>query len=82
MTATMAGSHSARQRRLNWVWRAVALVFVAIILFPVYWMVNSSFEPQGQILSLTPSFFPVHFTFHNLWTPPGDRFSWSTCATA
>jgi N,N'-diacetylchitobiose transport system permease protein len=65
MITTMAGSHSTRQRWLTWLWRAVAVVFVAIMLFPVYWMVNSAFEPQGKILSLTPSFFPVHFTFHN-----------------
>ncbi len=65
MTATVVGSRTARQRRLTWLWRAVALVFVVFTLFPVYWMVNSSFEPNGQITSLTPSFFPVHFTFHN-----------------
>ena len=65
MTATMAGTRGARQRRLTWLWRAVALVFVVLTLFPVYWMVNSSFEPNGQITSLTPSFFPVDFTFHN-----------------
>ena len=49
----------------TWLWRAVALVFVVLTLFPVYWMVNSSFEPNGQITSLKPSFFPVDFTFHN-----------------
>ncbi len=65
MIATMAGTRGARQRRLTWLWRAVALVFVVLTLFPVYWMVNSSFEPNGQITSLKPSFFPVDFTFHN-----------------
>ena len=28
-------------------------------------MVNSAFEPNSAITSLTPSFFPVHFTLHN-----------------
>ena len=65
MTATMAGTRSSHQRRMTWLWRTVAVVFIAITVFPVYWMVNSSFEPNGQITSLTPSFFPVHFTFQN-----------------
>jgi N,N'-diacetylchitobiose transport system permease protein len=50
---------------MTWVWRAVAIVFALITVFPVYWMVQSAFEPNGEITSLTPSFFPVHFTFHN-----------------
>ena len=50
---------------MTWVWRAVAIVFAAVTVFPVYWMVNSAFEPNSEITSLTPSFFPVHFTFHN-----------------
>jgi N,N'-diacetylchitobiose transport system permease protein len=65
MTVTMAGTRSSRQRRMTWLWRTVAVLFIAITVFPVYWMVNSSFEPNGQITSLTPSFFPVHFTFQN-----------------
>jgi N,N'-diacetylchitobiose transport system permease protein len=43
----------------------VAIVFAAVTVFPVYWMVQSAFEPNGDITSLTPSFFPVHFTLHN-----------------
>jgi N,N'-diacetylchitobiose transport system permease protein len=65
MTVTMAGTRSSHQRRMTWLWRTVAVLFIAITVFPVYWMVNSSFEPNGQITSLTPSFFPVHFTFQN-----------------
>ncbi len=50
----MAGTKSTRYRRATWFWRAVAAVFVVIMVFPVYWMVNSAFEPNGQITSLTP----------------------------
>lgn len=63
--ATMAGTKSARYRRATWLWRAVAVAFVLVMVFPVYWMINSAFEPNAQITSLTPSFFPVHFTFHD-----------------
>jgi N,N'-diacetylchitobiose transport system permease protein len=61
----MAGTRTNRYRTMTWVWRAVAIVFAAVIIFPVYWMVNSAFEPNSAITSLTPSFFPVHFTLHN-----------------
>ncbi len=36
-----------------------------VTVFPVYWMIQSAFEPGGDLTSLNPSFFPVHFTFHN-----------------
>jgi N,N'-diacetylchitobiose transport system permease protein len=67
MTApiTMAGTHSARYRWLTWVWRTLALAFGLVTVFPVYWMVQSAFEPNRDITSLTPSFFPIHFTLHN-----------------
>jgi N,N'-diacetylchitobiose transport system permease protein len=78
MTApvTMAGSRTARYRRMTWLWRVVALVFVVLTLFPVYWMINSSFEPNGQITSLTPSFFPIDFTFHNFVSAVDRPWFW------
>jgi N,N'-diacetylchitobiose transport system permease protein len=67
MTApvTMAGVRSARYRTMTWVWRVVAIAFGMVIIFPVYWMVQSSFEPNNDITSLKPNFFPVHFTLHD-----------------
>src|SRR5579875_1369302 len=64
-TPARAGVHRAGHRWATWLWRAVAVGFAAVMVFPVYWMVNSAFEPNNQITSLTPSFFPVHFTLHN-----------------
>jgi N,N'-diacetylchitobiose transport system permease protein len=61
----MAGTHTSRYRAMTWLWRAIAIVFAVVTIFPVYWMVNSAFEPNSEITSLTPSFFPVHFTLHN-----------------
>lgn len=67
MTApiNMAGSRTARYRYMTWVWRAVAIAFAVVTVFPVYWMVQSAFEPNSDITSLTPNFFPLHLTFHN-----------------
>ncbi|MBD2871100.1 carbohydrate ABC transporter permease [Paenibacillus sp. IB182493] len=37
---------------------AVMLVFA---LFPLYWMLNTSFKSQGEIYNLTPTFWPKAF---------------------
>lgn len=37
---------------------AVLLVFA---LFPLYWMLNTSFKSQGEIYNLTPTFWPKDF---------------------
>jgi N,N'-diacetylchitobiose transport system permease protein len=64
-TSSMAGTRTARYRSLTLVWRLVAVLFGLVAIFPVYWMVQSAFEPNGRINALTPSFFPIHFTLHN-----------------
>jgi N,N'-diacetylchitobiose transport system permease protein len=61
----MAGTRGSRYRTMTWVWRVVAIVFALVTVFPVYWMIQSAFEPGGDLTSLNPSFFPLHFTFHN-----------------
>lgn len=37
---------------------ALAIVLLAVMLFPVYWMLNTSLQPSGNTLSAT--FFPPH----------------------
>ena len=64
-TATMAGARTPAYKAMTWLWRGVATVFIVVTLFPVYWMVQSAFEPNREITSLTPSFFPAHFTLHD-----------------
>jgi N,N'-diacetylchitobiose transport system permease protein len=41
------------------------LVVTAIALFPVYWMVLTSFRRNSEILTLTPSFAPTNATLNN-----------------
>ncbi|UKA49025.1 carbohydrate ABC transporter permease [Arthrobacter sp. FW305-123] len=43
--------------RKNWGYTALAIFFLAIMLFPVYWMVNASLQPNGT--TLETSWFPV-----------------------
>src|ERR671933_220292 len=36
----------------------IAIILLALMLFPVYWMLNTSLQPSGNTLSAT--FFPAH----------------------
>lgn len=59
-------SHSQRnhQRYLlirhtkNWVRTALGIIFLAAMIFPVYWMINISLQGSGTML--TSSVFPLH----------------------
>src|SRR5258708_32072136 len=39
----------------------LALVFLAIMLFPVYWMINTSLQPRPSAVNAT--FIPLHPSF-------------------
>jgi N,N'-diacetylchitobiose transport system permease protein len=44
---------------------AAGLVFAIVMVFPVYWVLNTAFKPSNEVLQFTPSFFPENFTFDN-----------------
>ncbi|GAP54446.1 part of a binding-protein-dependent transport system [Arthrobacter sp. Hiyo6] len=44
------GKPGAPEDRKNWGSTALALFFLAVMLFPVYWMVNASLQPNGATL--------------------------------
>src|SRR5699024_8223510 len=54
---------AARRRRpaRTWLHTAIGVVLVAIMLFPVYWMVNASLAPAGS--SLTTQWLPLEPDF-------------------
>ena len=64
-TASRTVASTRRRKRRPWVISTIAIVFSAIWIFPVYWMVNTSFKPISDVLTTTPLFFPTHFTFDN-----------------
>jgi multiple sugar transport system permease protein len=37
---------------------AIGLIVVGLLLFPLYWMVNASFQPHTALLAATPTWFP------------------------
>lgn len=55
----------SRRDRPAWFHTVAALVVFVFSVFPVYWMVNSSFLPTNRIRSTTPTFFPTDGTVEN-----------------
>ena len=45
-----------RDRTKQSLYTALGIVFLAIMLFPIYWMINASLQPSGN--TLTADFFP------------------------
>lgn len=56
-------------------WLAVLIgstlaVAVAVVLFPVFWMMSSSLKPRGELFARDLTIFPVHWTlenYRNVW---------------
>lgn len=43
----------------------VGLLFALVMVFPVYWMVNTAFKPANEVQTFTPHFIPRHPTLAN-----------------
>jgi len=44
---------------------ALGILFVIVMAFPVYWVLNTAFKPSNEILQFEPTFFPNSPTFDN-----------------
>lgn len=50
LKAPARSTTAAAPDRRNWGYTALAIFFLAVMLFPVYWMVNASLQPNGTTL--------------------------------
>ncbi|GAB3404496.1 ABC transporter permease subunit [Schumannella luteola] len=67
-TITAARRGVVRRRRIrpsSIVFSAIAVIIFLLSVFPVYWMVNSSFLPNNLVRGAEPHFFPDEFTLRN-----------------
>jgi multiple sugar transport system permease protein len=51
-------------RRRAFVNTSVGLVILAVLLFPLYWMINVSLQPASDLLRIPPELFPFDATLH------------------
>ncbi len=59
------------RQRTTWWKTALGVVLTAVMLFPVYWMVNVSFTRDQDMRKSPPHLFPFHGTAGGL--PRGAR---------
>jgi len=50
------------RRARRWLANLGGLLVAVVMLFPVYWMVLTALKPPGEVLTLTPRFWPSHFS--------------------
>ena len=57
MSATATRPRRARRRGRRLAWNLLGLLVLAVLVFPVFWMVSTAFKPDDEINSLTPTWF-------------------------
>jgi N,N'-diacetylchitobiose transport system permease protein len=63
-----------RTRQLGW--DALGLAVFAVMVFPVFWMVSTAFKPDDQIISVTPTWIPLHPTLKHFRDAIEKPFFW------
>lgn len=58
-----------RRRRPRWFYGRIVFIalYLLFILWPIYWMLNTSIKPSDVYLSVPPVWFPEHPTFVHYW---------------
>jgi N,N'-diacetylchitobiose transport system permease protein len=57
-------------------WNLVGLLVLAVMVFPVYWMVSTAFKPDDEINSLTPTWFSLDPTLDHFRDATARPFFW------
>ena len=58
-------------------WNVVGLVVFAVMVFPVFWMISTAFKSNDQIVSLNPTWFPLHPTLQHFRDAVDKPFFWA-----
>jgi N,N'-diacetylchitobiose transport system permease protein len=67
-----------RARRLRRAaWNLVGLLVLAVMVFPVYWMVSTAFKPDDEINSLTPTWLSLDPTLDHFRDATARPFFWA-----
>jgi N,N'-diacetylchitobiose transport system permease protein len=57
-------------------WNAVGIAVFVVMVFPVFWMISTAFKSNEQIVSLTPTWFPLHPTLSHFRDAIHRPFFW------
>src|SRR5215471_6745265 len=59
-------------------WNLLGLAIFAVMVFPVYWMILTSFKTNDEInSSLKPSWIPLHATLQNFTRVIHKQYFWT-----
>jgi N,N'-diacetylchitobiose transport system permease protein len=75
--APVAPRGRGRRRTRQLGWNVLGLLVLAVMVFPVYWMVATAFKPGQKILSYTPQWFPTDPTLSNFRDAIDQPFFWN-----
>jgi N,N'-diacetylchitobiose transport system permease protein len=70
-----ARHRSRRARQAGW--DAVGLAVFVVMVFPVFWMISTAFKSNDQIISLNPTWFPLHPTLQHFRDAIHKPFFWA-----
>jgi N,N'-diacetylchitobiose transport system permease protein len=59
-------------------WNLVAVALLVVMVFPVYWMLSTAFQPTDRINSLTPAWFPSHPTIRHFGDAIDRPYFWNS----
>lgn len=57
-------------------WNTLGLTVFAVMVFPVFWMISTAFKKDDQIVSLTPTWFPLSPTISHFSAAIHKPFFW------
>ena len=72
----MIASRTRGRRTRQLGWDALGLAVFAVMVFPVFWMVSTAFKPDDQIISVTPTWIPLHPTLKHFRDAIEKPFFW------
>ena len=75
--APVAPRGRGRRRRTRQLgWNLLGLLVLAVMVFPVYWMVTTAFKQDTEITSLNPTWAPLHPTTAHFGNATHQPFFW------
>jgi N,N'-diacetylchitobiose transport system permease protein len=73
----VSGPRNGRGRRARQTgWNLVGLALFVVMVFPVFWMISTAFKSNDQIVSLNPTWFPLHPTLQHFRDAIDKPFFW------
>jgi N,N'-diacetylchitobiose transport system permease protein len=58
-------------------WDVLGLAVFVVMVFPVFWMISTAFKPDDDIISLTPTWLPLHPTLAHFTAALHKPYFWA-----